>query len=154
MDLRRLVRLLLKRQMTLSIAESCTGGLISHKLTTVSGVSAVFREGIVCYSNTSKIKRLEIPPKIITRFGAVSSHVCRLMAKNIVKNEKANIGLALTGIAGPTGGTKTKPIGLVYIGINFKNKILIKKYNFSGSRITIQRKSALAALKLLEQTVI
>jgi len=149
----RIASLLLKKGLTLSVAESCTGGLICHKFTTIPGISASLKEGIVCYSNTSKIKRLGIPHKIIEKYGAVSSQVCRLMAKNIVKSEQSDLGLAVTGIAGPSGNTDTKPIGVVYIGIYYKSILLVKKYNFHGKRAFIQEKSANEALRLLEQVI-
>lgn len=151
--IRKLVSLLLKKRLTLAVAESCTGGLISHKLTTVPKVSEVFREGIICYSNTSKIKRLGIKKSIIEKHGAVSYEVCRLMVKNITKSEKTDVGISVTGIAGPTGGTPAKPIGLVFIGINIKSRITVYKYNFKGDRKSIKQKSALAALELLKSNL-
>jgi PncC family amidohydrolase len=153
MTARKIASLLLKKRLTLSIAESCTGGLICYKFTKIPGISASLKEGIVCYSNTSKIKRLSIPTKIIEKYGAVSQHVCHLMAKNIVKSEKSDLGLSVTGIAGPSNGSDIKLIGLVYIGIYYKGKISINKYNFHGTRIKIQQKSAAAALHSLEQII-
>jgi len=147
---RKLVSLLLGKGLTLAVAESCTGGLVCYKLSAVTGVSNVFREGIVCYGNTSKTKRLGIKESIIAKYGAVSHEVCRLMAKNITKSEKTDAGISITGIAGPTGGTPGKPVGLVFIGINIKRKITVYKYNFKGNRKSIQNKSALTALKLLK----
>ena len=148
--IRKLVSLLLKKGLTLAVAESCTGGLISHKLTSIPGISAVFREGIICYSNTSKIKRLRIKQNIMKKYGAVSYEVCHLMATNITKSEKTDMGISITGIAGPTGGTPAKPVGLVFIGINIKGSVTVYKYNFKGNRKSIQQKSALAALGLLK----
>lgn len=150
---RRIASLLLRKNLTLSVAESCTGGLICHKLTTIPGISASLKEGIICYSNTSKIKRLGIPRKIIEKCGAVSSQICRLMAKNIVKSEQSDLGLAVTGIAGPSGGTASKPVGLIYIGICFRGKISVKKYNLHGKRTQIQQKAATIAFKLLNQII-
>ncbi|MFH1231274.1 MAG: CinA family protein [Planctomycetota bacterium] len=149
----RIASLLLKKRLTLSVAESCTGGLICHKLTTTPGISASLKEGIVCYSNTSKMKRLGIPIKTIAKYGAVSPQICHLMAKNIVKSERSDLGLAVTGIAGPSGGTPSKPAGLIYIGISFRGKISVKKYNLRGKRTSIQEKSANEALRLLEQVI-
>jgi|SRR3989339_1675528 len=160
--IRKLISLLLKNKLTLAVAESCTGGLISHKLTTVPGVSEVFREGIICYSNTSKTKRLGIKQSIIKKYGAVSYEVCSLMAKNITKSEKTDVGISITGIAGPLGNSQKKPvapkshhalrthIGLVYIGINVKGRLTVYKYNFKGDRESIQQKSARTALELLK----
>lgn len=149
----KLVSLLLKNGLTLAVAESCTGGLISHKLTGIPGVSEVFREGIICYSNTSKIKRLRISQNLLEKHGAVSYQVCRLMARNITKSEKTDMGISVTGIAGPKGDTPAKPIGLVFIGINIKGRVTVYKYNFKGNRKSIQQKSATRALELLEKTV-
>jgi nicotinamide-nucleotide amidase len=153
MTLRRIASLLLTKKLTLSVAESCTGGLICHKLTTIPGISASLKEGIICYTNTSKIKRLGITRKTIEKYGAVSPQICRLMARNIVKSERSDLGLSVTGIAGPSGGTPLKPVGLIYIGICFRGKILIKKYNLHGKRTFIQEKSANEALRLLEQVI-
>lgn len=151
--IRKLVSLLLKKGLTLAVAESCTGGIICHKLAAISGVSNVFKEGIICYSNTSKIKRLGIKQGIIKKYGAVSPNICRLMAKNITKSEKTDLGISVTGIAGPTGGTPVKPVGIVYIGINIKGRITVYKYNFKGNRKTIQQKSAVGALRLLGKLI-
>ncbi|MBI5778665.1 MAG: CinA family protein [Planctomycetes bacterium] len=161
----RLVSLLSKKGLTLAIAESCTGGLICHKLTAIPCVSEVFKEGIICYSNTSKIKRLGVKPGIIEKYGAVSPEVCRLMAQNVTKSEKSDLGISVTGIAGPAkrspdeyrcpeGGTPAQPVGLVYIGVNIKGKITVHKYNFMGSRKNIQEKAARTALQLLEKNIL
>lgn len=149
----RLISLLLKKGLTLAVAESCTGGLISHKLTNIPGVSKVFKEGIICYTNTSKVKRLGIKQSIIEKYGAVSEQACRLMAKGITKSEKTDTGISVTGIAGPAGSLNKKPIGLVYIGINIKNRITVYKYNFKGGRKSIQQNSALTAIKLLTEAI-
>ena len=151
--IRKIVSLLLKKGLTLAVAESCTGGLISHKLTTIPGVSEVFREGIICYSNTSKVKRLGIKQSILEKYGAVSYEVCRLMAKNITKSEKTDAGISVTGIAGTSGGSREKPTGLVYIGINIKGRVTVYKYNFKGNRKYIQQKSAIMALELLKSAL-
>jgi len=149
----KLVSLLIKKGLTLSVAESCTGGLICHKLTTIPGVSKVFKEGIICYSNSSKVKRLGIKKDIIEKYGAVSPEICRLMAKNIVKSEKTDLGISVTGIAGPSGGTIDRLVGLIYIGINIKGRVTVRKYNFRGNRKTIQQKSASTALELLKSAL-
>ncbi|MBI4712188.1 MAG: CinA family protein [Planctomycetes bacterium] len=156
-----IARWLIKEGLTVSVAESCTGGLICHKLTQVPGISAVFKEGIICYSNSSKTKRLGIPASLIKSKGAVSPEVCRLMAINVTKGEKTDIGLAITGIAGPSGeaaaesrpyrrgGTIQKPVGLVYIGVYHRGRVVVKKYKFSGSRSVIKQKAADTALRML-----
>jgi len=150
---KRVVSLIMKEGLTLAVAESCTGGLICHYLTTIPGVSGILKEGIICYSNSSKIKRLKIPAHKIRKYGAVSPEICHLMAKNIIKSESADLGLATTGIAGPSGGTPNKPVGLVYIGINFKGKTAVYKYNFTGQRNTIRQKASKEAFLLLGRTI-
>ncbi|MBI4834224.1 MAG: competence/damage-inducible protein A [Planctomycetes bacterium] len=145
-------RMLIDRRRSLSVAESCTGGLLSHKLTKISGVSKVFKEGMVCYSNESKINRLAIPRRIINRYGAVSEEVASLMARNIARLTKSNLGVGVTGIAGPDGGTPEKPVGLVYIAINSGARSTADRvlhYRFFGPRIMIQERSAATALNLL-----
>lgn len=153
MNCRNIVSFLAQRRLTLAVAESCTGGLICHNLTAVPGASNVLREGIICYSNSSKMKRLGIPRRIIEKYGAVSPQTCRLMARNIVRSEATDLGLSVTGITGPDGGTATKPVGLVYIGISYKGRVTVNKYIFKGTRNAIQQKAAKTALILLEQAV-
>ena len=126
----KLVKLLSKKRLKISFAESCTGGLLSSSITSIAGSSKVFTLGLVTYSNQAKIKVLKVPRNIITKYGAVSYETCLTMVKNINKIAKTNISLSITGVAGPKGGTKLKPVGLVYIGIKKNNKILIKKYLF------------------------
>ena len=139
-----------KANLTLSIAESCTGGLACHKITNIPGSSEYFIMGIVSYSNKSKIDFLDVPENIIKRYGAVSRQTARYMAEGIRNKAKTNISLSITGIAGPTGGTPKKPVGLVYIGLaSADKKTLVKKYQFKGSRIEIKQKAANNALKLL-----
>ena len=121
----RVVKLLSKRRLKISFAESCTGGLLSSKITSISGSSKVFTFGLVTYSNHSKIKILKIPKKIIIKHGAVSYETCLSMVENLSKINKTNISVSITGIAGPKGGTKHKPVGLVYIGIKKGNKTLV-----------------------------
>ena len=127
---KKIVGILIKKKLTISFAESCTGGMVSSAITAISGSSKVFTLGLVIYSNKSKINVLKIPKNIIKKYGAVSEQVCLTMVKNISKISKTNISLAVTGIAGPSGGTKKKPVGLVYVGIKKGNKIRIKKYFF------------------------
>lgn len=146
-----IARWLTKKGLTVSVAESCTGGLICHKITQVPGISAVFKEGIICYSNSSKTKRLGIPVSLIKSKGAVSPEVCRLMAINVTKGEKTDIGLAITGIAGPSVPMNIgeKPVGLVYIGLYYQRKVIVKRYRFRDSRSVIKQKAADAALGIL-----
>ena len=147
------VNKLIKKKLKISFAESCTGGLLSSSLTSVSGSSKIFLLGFITYSNQSKINILKIPKKIINKYGAVSEQVCFLMAKNTCKIAKANMSLAITGIAGPNGGTKKKPVGLVYIGIKKGNKIEVKKYLFNNNgRAYIQKAAVKKSLKLILRT--
>ena len=131
---KKMVKHLLKKKIKISIAESCTGGLLASSITSISGSSRVFVLGLVPYSNQSKIKVLKIPKKIIRKYGAVSAQVCLAMAKNVGKIGNTSMSVSITGIAGPNGGTKRKPVGLVYVGIKKKNKINIKKYLFKNKK--------------------
>ena len=146
----KIVNLLRKKKLKISFAESCTGGLLSSSVTSISGSSKVFTLGFVTYSNLSKINTLKIPKKIIMKYGAVSYETCLTMVKNLSKISKGNISVSITGIAGPGGGTKQKPVGLVYIGIKKGNKTLVKKYLFRNKkRIFIQRTAVNKALNLI-----
>jgi nicotinamide-nucleotide amidase len=138
-----------KQAKTISVAESCTGGLLSSRLTSLPGSSAYFLLGIVSYSNQSKEMILNIPAKIITRYGAVSRQVAILMARNIRKKIHSNFGLSITGIAGPAGATLAKPIGTIYICLCGKNQNICRKFNFPGNREDIRKKSTQEALRLL-----
>ena len=121
----KIVKILAKKKLNISFAESCTGGMLASSITSVSGSSKVFNLGVVTYSNQAKIEILKIQKKIIQTYGAVSRETCLSMVKNLNKISKTSISISITGIAGPKGGTKEKPVGLVYIGLK-KNKILIK----------------------------
>ena len=149
------IRLAVKNEAKITCAESCTGGLLSALFTEISGASEVFDCGFIVYSNQAKSDLLKIDPKLITKYGAVSSQIARQMATNSIKNSKATISIAITGIAGPKGGSKTKPVGLVYIAsFNQKTKKLItKKFNFKGSRFEIRKQSALAAIEMLNRNL-
>lgn len=151
---RSISRQLIDKQYTLAIAESCTGGLVTHKLTNVAGISQVLKESGIYYSNESKIKHLGIPRQVIKRTGAVSALVAGLMARQMARRAKTHLGLSTTGIAGPSGGTAKKPIGLVYIGLYTPNKqTIIKRYRFRGTRVRIKEQAAQAALKLLKSVI-
>ena len=146
----KVVRLLRKKKLKISFAESCTGGLLSSTITQISGSSKVFTIGLVAYSNQSKIRTLKVPKNIIRKHGAVSYEACLSMVKNINKIIKTNISVSVTGIAGPKGGTKKKPLGLVFIGIKKGNKTLVKKYLFQHKkRVSIQKSSVNKALNLI-----
>ena len=146
----KVVKLLRFKKIKISLAESCTGGLLASNITSISGASKIFTLGLVTYSNQSKIKILKVPKKIIIKHGAVSYETCLSMVQNLSKISRSNISLSVTGIAGPKGGTKNKPVGLVYIGIKKGTKILIKKYLFkSKNRFVIQKASVKSALNLI-----
>ncbi|MFX1434879.1 MAG: CinA family protein [Promethearchaeota archaeon] len=140
-----------RKKLLLAVAESCTGGYISHMITNISGASNVFERGIVCYSNKSKIEILNVNPKSIETFGAVSETVARQLAYNIRVLSNVDIGIGITGIAGPTGGTIDKPIGLVYIGFSTKEETLIKKYNFNTDRINFKELVLEKIVEFLEE---
>ncbi len=146
----RIVKLLSKKKLNISFAESCTGGLLSSSITSISGSSKVFTLGLVTYSNQSKINSLKVPKKIITKHGAVSYETCLSMVKNLNKISKTNISLSITGVAGPKGGTKKKPVGLVFIGIKKGNKLLVNKYLFKNkNRNSIQKSTVNQAHKMI-----
>ena len=136
----KLVKKLIEKKLTISFAESCTGGMLSSTITSVSGSSKIFNLGLVTYSNKSKISILKIPKKIINKYGSVSNECCLSMVKNLSKISQSNISVSITGVAGPSGGSKLKPIGLVYIGIKKGNKIIIQRNLFKKkNRILIQK---------------
>ena len=146
----KIVKLLTKKKLTVSFAESCTGGLLASSITSISGSSKVFNMGLVTYSNNAKVKLLKVPKKTITKYGAVSYETCLSMVKSLSKISKANITISITGIAGPNGGTTAKPVGLVYIGLKKGGKIIVKKNYFkSKKRISIQKATVKKALKMI-----
>tara|TARA_B100002052_G_C15449866_1_gene405149 strand:- start:40 stop:513 length:474 start_codon:yes stop_codon:yes gene_type:complete len=146
----KIVKLLSKKRLTLSFAESCTGGLLSSTITSISGSSKVFTTGLITYSNQAKIDILKVPKKIIVKNGAVSYKTCLSMVKNLNKISNTNISVSITGVAGPNGGTKQKPVGLVFIGIKKGNKTLIKKFLFKNKkRNLIQKATVKKALNLI-----
>ena len=150
----KLVKKLIQKKLTISLAESCTGGMLSSVITSISGSSKVFHLGLITYSNKAKIDILKVPKKIISEYGAVSNECCLSMVKNLSKISKAGISVSITGIAGPNGGTKLKPVGLVYIGIKRGNKIIIKKNLFkSQKRISIQKASVITSLKIINKII-
>ena len=146
----KIVRLLGKKRLKISFAESCTGGLLSSTITQISGSSKVFTIGLVTYSNQSKINTLKVSKNTIRKYGAVSYETCLSMVKNLNKISKTNISVSVTGIAGPKGGSKKKPVGLVFIGIKKGNKTLVRKYLFKNKkRPIIQRAAVSKSLKLI-----
>ena len=147
---KKIVNKLIKKKLKISFAESCTGGLLSSAITSVAGSSKVFKLGLVTYSNRSKIKVLKVLKNIIRKYGAVSEQVCLAMVMNLNKISKTGISISITGIAGPSGGTKKKPVGLVYVGIKKRNKISVKKYLFKNKgRIFIQKTAVNKSLRLI-----
>ena len=147
---KKIVNLLKKKRLKISFAESCTGGLLSSTITSISGSSKIFTLGLVNYSNQSKIGVLKVPKNIIRKHGAVSYETCLAMVKNLSKISKTNISVSITGIAGPKGGTKKKPVGLIFIGIKKDNKTLVRKYLFKNKkRTSIQKSSVNKALNLI-----
>tara|TARA_B100000953_G_scaffold274440_1_gene247099 strand:- start:37 stop:510 length:474 start_codon:yes stop_codon:yes gene_type:complete len=147
---RNIIKKLSKKKLKISFAESCTGGLLSSAITSISGSSKVFNLGLVTYSNQSKIKVLKVSKKIIRKYGTASEQVCKAMAKNVSKIGKTNMSVSVTGIAGPNGGTRKKPVGLVYVGIKKGNKISIKKYLFKNKgRSYIQKATVNKCLGLI-----
>ena len=145
-----LIKLLIKKKIRISVAESCTGGLLASAITSISGASKIFNLGLITYSNQAKIKILKVNKKIITKYGAVSHECCYAMVNNLSKISKANINVSITGIAGPRGGTKKKPVGLVYIGVKKGGKIEINKFLFkSKKRSSIQKATVKKTLNLV-----
>jgi len=146
----KIVGLLKKKKIKISFAESCTGGLLSSSITSVSGSSEVFSLGLITYSNQSKLKVLKVPKKLIRKYGSVSKQVCKAMVKNVSKIGKTKMSVSITGIAGPSGGTKKKPVGLVFVGLKKGNKITINKYLFKNrGRIYIQKTTVNKCLGLI-----
>ena len=146
----KLVKLLSKKKLKVSFAESCTGGLLSSSITSINGSSKIFTIGLITYSNQAKINILKVPKKIILNHGAVSYETCLSMLKNLNRISKTDISISITGVAGPKGGTKEKPVGLVFIGIKKNNKILVKKYLFKNKkRTSIQKATVNKALNLI-----
>ena len=147
---KKIIILLKKKKLRISFAESCTGGLLSSTITAVSGSSKVFTLGLVAYSNQSKTKVLKVPKNIIRKYGSVSKQVCLAMVKNVSKIGKTNMSVSITGIAGPSGGTEIKPVGLVYVGIKKGNRAEVKKYLFKNKgRSYIQKAAVNKSLGLI-----
>ena len=146
----KVVKLLIKKNLKISFAESCTGGLLSSSITSISGSSKVFTLGLITYSNQAKTNILKVPKKIIMKHGAVSYETCLSMVKNLYKISRTNISISITGVAGPNGGTKQKPVGLVFIGVKKGNKTQVKKFLFKNrTRNSIQRSTVYRALNLI-----
>lgn len=142
-----------RHKVTVATAESCTGGLLAHLLTNVSGSSEYFDQGVVSYSNKAKMELLGVPEHVVRTYGAVSREVATAMATAIRQRASVDYGIATTGIAGPTGGTKDKPVGLVYIGISTKDAVEVKRFLFTGDRLANKESTCSAALHLLLEMI-
>jgi PncC family amidohydrolase len=147
----KLLRHFTDMEIKIAIAESCTGGFISHMFTNISGASKVFERGIVCYSNQSKIDLLNVDPQILEKYGAVSNEVVKQLANNIRVLSNVDIGIGISGIAGPTGGTPEKPVGLVFISISTDNELKVQQYKFKTDRISFKMEVLEKLIQLLEE---
>ena len=147
---KKIVKILIKKKLKISFAESCTGGLLSSSITSVNGSSKVFTLGLLTYSNQSKTQILKVSKNSIRKYGSVSEQVCLAMVKNLSKISKTNMSVSITGIAGPSGGTKIKPVGLVYVGIKKNDRVEVKKYLFKNDgRSYIQKATVNKSLRLI-----
>ena len=154
MNIQSLHKKLIEKKLTISVAESCTGGLLAHNLTKLANSSKYFQMGLTTYSNQAKIKILKVSKNIIKKYGVVSSECCKIMVKNLSKISKSKINISITGIAGPGGASKGKPVGLVFIGIKKGNKILIKENRFkSKNRFSIQKVTVKTTLELISKII-
>ena len=150
----QIIKLLKRKKLKISVAESCTGGMLSSAITSVSGASKVFTMGLVTYSNQAKMSILKVPKKIIQKHGAVSIQCCLSMVNNLSKISKGKVCVSITGIAGPSGGTKQKPVGLVYIGVKNGKKVIVSKSQFKNKgRSSIQKAAVKKSLELLLKTI-
>jgi len=145
----KVIKLVKDKNMTISTAESCTGGMLASSIVDYSGASEIFIDGVVTYSNESKIKRLGVKKQTLDKYGAVSEQTAKEMAEGSVNTSGSTIGLATTGVAGPNGGTKEKPVGLVYIAVSINNDTTVKKLLISGKRNEIRKKSVENIFELL-----
>ncbi|MDP2940937.1 MAG: nicotinamide-nucleotide amidohydrolase family protein [Candidatus Omnitrophota bacterium] len=152
--LKQIHALLIRNQLTLAVAESCTGGLLSKLLTDLPGSSRYFLLGIAAYSNSAKKKLLKIPVALLAKKGAVSQEAAAALAANIRGIANADLGIGITGIAGPEGGTARKPVGTVFISVANRRKVICEEFRFSGSRSAVRKKAALKAIELLKESII
>ena len=154
MNIKILHKKLIQKKLTISAAESCTGGLLANNLTKLSNASKYFQIGLITYSNSAKIKILKVNKKIINKYGAVSHETCEAMVKNLAKLSKSKINVSITGVAGPNGGTRLKPVGLVYIGVKKSNKMLITKNIFKNkNRVGIQKATVKRSLDIVASII-
>ena len=154
MSIQSLHKKLIKKKLTISVAESCTGGLLAHNLTKLANSSKYFQMGLITYSNQAKTKILKVNKNIIKKYGAVSNECCKAMVQNLSKISKSKINISITGIAGPSGASKNKPVGLVYIGIKKGNKIIIKENKFKSKiRFSIQKMTVKTIIKIINKII-
>ena len=152
--MKSIIKKLTKKKYKISFAESCTGGMLASTITSISGASKIFNLGLITYSNQAKIKILKVNKSIIDRYGAVSPECCKAMVIKLSNISKADINVSVTGIAGPNGGTKKKPVGLVYIGVKKANKIIINKIIFKlKKRVLIQKATVKEAIKIINSVI-
>jgi len=152
--MKSLIKKLIDKKISISVAESCTGGLLASKITSISGASAIFNMGLITYSNNAKIKILKVNKIIIKKFGSVSFQCCEQMVKNLSDISNSKINVSITGIAGPKGGTKKKPVGLVYVGLKFGNKLIVKEKKFkSKNRKEIQKLTVNEVFKMITKII-
>ena len=154
MSIQLLHKRLIKKKLTISVAESCTGGLLAHNLTKLANSSKYFQMGLITYSNQAKIRILKINKNIIYKYGAVSNECCRAMVQNLSKISKSKINVSITGIAGPRGGSREKPVGLVYVGIKKGKTLLVKENKFkSKNRNSIQKSTVSTVIKIISKII-
>ena len=154
MNIKLLHKKLIKKKLTISVAESCTGGLLAYNFTKLSNSSKYFQMGLTTYSNQAKIKILKVNKNIISKYGAVSHECCKAMVQNLSKISKSKINVSITGIAGPSGGSKEKPVGLVYVGIKKGKTLLIKENKFkSNNRNLIQKTTVRTVIKIISKII-
>ena len=140
----KIIKKLIKKNYSIATAESCTGGLVGAVITSINGSSKIYKLGLITYSNSSKLKQLKVPSTIIKKYGAVSEQCCKAMLNGLSNISKTKINVSITGIAGPSGGTRNKPVGLVYIGLKFNNKFTINRYLFSPKKREVIRKKSVS----------
>lgn len=147
-------KILCEKKLTISTAESCTGGMVAEALISFAGISEVFKEGVITYSNEAKIKRIGVKEETLKEYGAVSEETAKEMAEGVARLANTNIAISTTGIAGPSGGTEDKPVGLVYVGIYINGETIVEKLNLNGNREAVRRKATMNALNILRKELI
>ena len=151
--LEKISKILKEKKLTIATAESATGGLIANSLTNISGSSEYFDRGLVTYSNRAKIELLDLKKETLDKYGAVSKETAKEMAEGVRNKSKVDIGVSTTGIAGPSGGTKEKPVGIVFIGLSTKKETIVDKYQFNSDRLENKENFCNAALDLIHETI-